>query len=225
MTPTILKNKTLALELILSIMDNPGQTFTSRKEFKDIIKDHLCDSILKNSVSTDRPVFAYSLGIFVSLVNHFRENLKSEIAVFVDNVFLKMLESGNSSYHHRLLALQVFYKITSKPRTVLEFYVNYDCDVKATNITEKIIEILCKIAQGKYLRSEYSTVINPQQEPTLKVLALESLVNLVKSLVLFQEEYKAKQISHDKADEKEEGEGSFDNEDPKETTMFEKADE
>lgn len=75
------------------------------------------------------------------------------------------------------------------------------------------------------MRSEYGTVINPQQEPTLKVLALESLVNLVKSLAQFQEEYKVKQTNHEKVDEKEEGDGSFEAEDPKETTMFEKADE
>jgi brefeldin A-inhibited guanine nucleotide-exchange protein len=113
MTPTVLKNKTLTLELILSIMENAGPTFTSRKEFRDIIKEHLCDSILKNSVSTDRPVFAYSLGIFVTLVSSFREHLKSEMAVFIDSVFMKMLESGNSSYNHRLLALQVQFIFSS----------------------------------------------------------------------------------------------------------------
>lgn len=49
-------------------MENPGPTFLAREEFREIIKEHLCDSILKNSVSTDRSVFAYSLGAFVSLV-------------------------------------------------------------------------------------------------------------------------------------------------------------
>jgi len=59
----------LTLELIVSIMENPGPTFLTRDEFRDVIKEHLCDSILKNSVSTDKPVFAYSLGAFVALVN------------------------------------------------------------------------------------------------------------------------------------------------------------
>ena len=39
------------------------------------------------------------------------------------------------------------------------------------------------------MRSEYSALITPQQEPHLKILALESLVNLAKSLVNFTEEY------------------------------------
>lgn len=56
-----------------------------------------------------------------------------------------MLESGNSSYYHRLLALQVIYKISQNARGILEFYLNYDCDVTYTNIVEKIVEFLCKL--------------------------------------------------------------------------------
>jgi len=65
---TALKSKTLSLELLVSIMENPGSTFVSNQEFRSIVKEYLCDSILKNSVSPDRPVFSYSLGIFISLV-------------------------------------------------------------------------------------------------------------------------------------------------------------
>jgi len=49
-------------------MENAGPTFLTREEFRAVIKDHLCDSILKSSVSTEKPVFAFSLGIFVALV-------------------------------------------------------------------------------------------------------------------------------------------------------------
>jgi len=42
------------------------------------------------------------------------------------------------------------------------------------------------------LRAEYGALIVPQQEPHLKILALESLVNLAKSLVQFTEEYQKK---------------------------------
>mmetsp|Transcript_16231 Transcript_16231/g.13814 ORF Transcript_16231/g.13814 Transcript_16231/m.13814 type:complete len:413 (-) Transcript_16231:210-1448(-) len=161
-TPDIVKNKMLTLELIMEIMEkNIGPTFLARKEFREIIKENLCDSILKNSISLEKAIFSYSLGIFVALVNNFREHLKTEIAIFVDSVFMKMLESTNSSYIHRHLALQVFYKIVSRARNVLEFYVNYDCDLQSTNTTEKIIEMICKVAQGKYGKPEYGTVIQP----------------------------------------------------------------
>lgn len=38
-------------------------------------------------------------------VVNFREHLKGEIVAFLDEIFLKILESGNSSYSHRLFAL------------------------------------------------------------------------------------------------------------------------
>ena len=107
MNSLTLRSKILLLEMILAILDNPGPNFVSRKEFIDIIKEHLCESILKNAVSTEKQVIGLSLGIFVNLVKHFREHLKQEISVFIENVFLKMLESGNTSFHHRLVALQV----------------------------------------------------------------------------------------------------------------------
>jgi len=56
-------------------MENPGSTLVSNQEFKNIVKEYLCDSILKNSVSPDRPVFSYSLGIFISLVFRYENNI------------------------------------------------------------------------------------------------------------------------------------------------------
>jgi len=60
--------------------------------------------------------------------------------------------------------------------------VNYDCDIGHFNAIEKIIEILGKIAQGKYSKSEYSLVIQQEQEVQLRVLALESLVQMINAL-------------------------------------------
>ncbi len=103
---------------------------------------------------------------------------------------------------------------------------------------ERIVEILCnshffflmcvgKIAQGKYLRPEYSSVILPAQELNLKSLALESLVNLVKALVQFTEESQQKLDEHNKEENEKDGDDndSTGGEDTKETTVFEKADE
>ncbi len=87
----------------------------------------------------------------------------------------------------------MFNKICSEEKSLLEFYVNYDCNMNSTNLVEKVIEILCKIAQGKYARIEYSTIVTADQELQLKALALESLVKLVKSLIQFTQEYQAKQ--------------------------------
>lgn len=75
--------------------------------------------------------------------------------MFVRDILIQMLESMNTNYQMRALVLQVFGTILKAPRVILEFFVNYDCQVSHLNIAQVIIELLCKIAQGKYARPEF----------------------------------------------------------------------
>ena len=50
-------------------------------------------------------MFSISFSIFTILVEKFREHLKTEIAAFFETVFLKILDSLNSSYNHILYTL------------------------------------------------------------------------------------------------------------------------
>ena len=38
-----------------------------------------------------------------------KEHLRTEIGVFIEQIFLRILESGNSTYHHKNRVLQVLY--------------------------------------------------------------------------------------------------------------------
>lgn len=171
--------------MIFAILEKPLGQLPQNKEFIEIIKSILCGSILNNCVCSDQNVFKLSFGIFLILVNSYKENLKREIVVFLDQIFVKFLESGNSSYTHRLLVLEVFNRIFKNPRNILELYVNYDCDVDSVNIFEKIVEVLTRIAQGKYLKSEFALVIQPSQELVLRTLSLETLIEMLRGLSKF----------------------------------------
>ena len=50
-----------------------------------------------------------------------------------------------------------------------------------------------KIAEGKYSGSEFSSVIQPYQEYSLRTLALETLVVILLSMTRFNEELERKQ--------------------------------
>lgn len=91
-------------------------------------------------------------------------------------MFLFILRSDNSSYYQKLLVLEVFYRITQNPRKTLEFFINYDCDVEQDNILTQIIDILGKIAQGRYRNSG---VMPPVQEQNIRRMALETLTNVI----------------------------------------------
>ena len=171
--------------MIFSILEKPAGNLQINKDFIEIIKSILCGSILNNCVSSDQNVFKLSFGIFLILVNSYKENLKREIVVFLDQIFVKFLESGNSTYTHRLLVLEVFNRIFKNAKHILELYVNYDCDVDSVNIFEKMVEMLTRIAQGKYAKSEFSLMIQPNQEIVLRTLALETLIEMLRGLSKF----------------------------------------
>ena len=156
-----MRSKILGLELILAVVEKPGTTFLNKKEFIDVIKETLVDGLLKYSVSNEKSIFALSLSIFYCLFLHFREHLKKEIEVFIETIFLKILDSGNSNYHHKFLILNVLDKLSQNTKHLLEIFINYDCDCQEKDIFERMIDSLSKISQGRFLKSEHYNIINP----------------------------------------------------------------
>ena len=66
----------MGLELILNVVEKPGNTFLNNQQFIKIIRTSLCDGLLKHCVSNEKTVFALSISIFYALFVHFREHLK-----------------------------------------------------------------------------------------------------------------------------------------------------
>jgi len=181
MNPVTLKSKILSLELILAMIKDPPSAVQTHPAFISEIKDYLSESILKNSVSNDKQILGLSFNIFYALFNNFRHVLKHEIGVFIEEICLSILESGNSSYQHKLLVLQTFNKIAQNPKYALEIFVNYDCEIGANDIFERIIDCLAKIAKGKYTKTEHAIIIQPEEERSLKLMALGTITAIVKN--------------------------------------------
>ena len=102
--------------------------------------------------------------------------MKREVFIIIDQIFLKLLDSGNSLFIHRQAALQSLSQMLKSPRIIFEFYVNYDCDVGSDNLLEKISNALARIAQGKYSKTASQLGLQPGQDLGLRTLALETLV-------------------------------------------------
>jgi brefeldin A-inhibited guanine nucleotide-exchange protein len=164
----VIRAQIIGLELILAILEKPKSSFLQRKEFLHIIKNHLCDGLLRYSVSNEREIFSLVASIFFYLFTHFRKYLKSIILVFVETIFLQLLASSNTSYHHKHLILTVFDKLSQNSMMLLEIFINYDCDVGQQDISKQIVEALSKIANGKLARSEHKSMISSQEELVLR---------------------------------------------------------
>lgn len=150
-----IKTKLIGLELIHTVLSQPKQALLTRREFIDVIKNVLCDGLLRYSVSTELVIFQLVIDIFYCLFLNFRQHLKQIIRVFIETIFLKLLDSSNSSYNHKNHILWVFDKISQNTSMLLEIFVNYDCDMSQKDLTERIVESLCKIANGRFAKSEH----------------------------------------------------------------------
>ena len=52
MSAVSMRTKTLGLELILTVVQNPVRTFLARNEFLDIIKEMLREGLMRHAVSS-----------------------------------------------------------------------------------------------------------------------------------------------------------------------------
>ncbi|TPX46167.1 hypothetical protein SeMB42_g03807 [Synchytrium endobioticum] len=137
------------LELILSVMNNIGPILQSDELYVSLLRQSLCLSISRNAIATNPLLFELSLSVFLMLVRMYRAKLKSEIEVLLSTVFLHILEMGNSTYKQKSMVLQGLLKISENPQTLVDLYLNYDCDLSMISIFEKIVVATSRAAQGR----------------------------------------------------------------------------
>ena len=148
--PLALQSKVLSLSLLLCALNETGDKLKSSNHFTYAIRHYLCVSLLKNSVHANSTVVYLSLRIFLVLVKEYWDELKGEIEVFIANVFLRVLDSPNSTYSHKCLVLEAISLLTSSPSTLTNLFLTYDCDLKAKNdIFKSVVNQLGKVAKGK----------------------------------------------------------------------------
>ncbi|XP_022248093.1 brefeldin A-inhibited guanine nucleotide-exchange protein 1-like isoform X1 [Limulus polyphemus] len=175
-----LRSKILSLQLLLSILQNAGPVFRSNEMFITAIKQYLCVALSKNGVSSVAEVFELSLAIFLALLQNFKTHLKMQIEVFFKEIFLNILETPSSSFEHKWMVIQALTRICADAQCVVDIYVNYDCDLTAANIFERLVNDLSKIAQGRQALELGATV---NQEKCMRIKGLECFVSILKCKV------------------------------------------
>ncbi len=144
-----LDSKILALDLILEILSRTKtETLTNAgPQLIYAVRNYLCHSLLKNCTLDHSTVVDLSLRLFVPLIQHFRQHLKTEIEAFVTNVFFVILDSKNSPVEHKLRVVVLFDEICSDPATLAEIFLNYDCDLSAVDLFQRIVNSLARVAK------------------------------------------------------------------------------
>eukprot|EP00118_Oscarella_pearsei_P005377 m.24672 g.24672 ORF g.24672 m.24672 type:complete len:1794 (+) comp28667_c0_seq1:116-5497(+) len=179
-----LKSKVLSLEMLLSILQSAGPVFKTNDVFVCAIKQYLCVALSKNGVSPVPHVFELSLAIFLELLKSFKAHLKMQIEVFFKEIFLNILESPTSSHQHRYMVVEALSRICADAQSIVDIYLNYDCDLSLANIFERLVNVLSRVAQGGNQHSSSSSDVEVAlPDKMLCSSSVSCIVNVLKCMV------------------------------------------
>lgn len=158
-----MRTKLLSLHLVLTVLKShsdlfinplvsiPSNTSLEMTPFLQATKQYLCLSLSRNAVSPVTPVFELSVEIFWCMLKSMRAQMKKEIEVLLNEIFIPILEMRHSTLRQKSLILGVFIRLCQDPQALVEIYINYDCDRAALdNIYEKLMNIVSKIGQTHF---------------------------------------------------------------------------
>lgn len=128
-------------------MLHSGPAFKTGDKFIYVIKHYLCASLLNNCTSHVPQVTGLALHVFVALLDGFKDHLKHELEIFITYVFLRILDSENSTFEHKSKVLEVFHQICREPSAQVELFINYDCDFEAIDLYRRMVDAFAKIAK------------------------------------------------------------------------------
>ncbi|KAK4433109.1 Brefeldin A-inhibited guanine nucleotide-exchange protein 5 [Sesamum alatum] len=180
------KSRILSLELVQGLLEDVGHLFTRNFQFIDSIRAHLSYAILRASVSQSPILFQHATGILSVLLLRYRESFKAEIGVLFPLIVLKSFDG--SDLNQKLSVLRMLEKLCKDPQMLVDFYINYDCDPEAPNLFGRMIATLSKIAQGTQNVDPKSSTAS--QIGLIKTSSLQGLVNVFKSLVIWEKSHR-----------------------------------
>eukprot|EP00850_Spirogloea_muscicola_P004831 SM000021S06464 [mRNA] locus=s21:481229:489789:+ [translate_table: standard] len=176
----VVRTKLLSLELLLGLLEGVSDAFKDDTAFLDSVKTYLCYALLRACVTLQDQVFQLACDIFAVLLLRFREPFKAEIGVFYPLIVLRSLDSVECPLPHRASVLRMLEKACLDSQMLADIFVNYDCDLDSTNLFERMVHSLSRLAQGAPSLDPSS--ISVAQNPAVQLSSLQCLVNVLKSL-------------------------------------------
>ena len=209
------RSKLLSLHIIYLILKEHVDVFLSsniflpgkkNETFLDSIKQYLCLSLSRNAASPISPVFEITLEILWLLIANLKVEFLREIPVFLTEIYFPIAELSTSTAQQKRYFLVILQRICNDPRTLIEFYLNYDCHPSMPNITEQIINYLTKTAltriditpsQRSYYEDQLSKPLSTYNFNQLPLLTIQNLSSNtgVQDTLLFPVEFALKMTS------------------------------
>lgn len=149
------RSKLLSLHIIHSLIKDHIDIFLSRAAYLpgkervtllDSMRQYLCLSLSRNAASSIAPVFEVTLEIMWLMISNLRAEFKREIPVFLTEIYFPISDLKTSTPHQKRYFLSIIQRLCNDPRTLIEFYLNYDCNQGMPNIMEMMVDYLTRLA-------------------------------------------------------------------------------
>lgn len=207
------RSKLLSLHIIYSIIKDHIDIFLSPdvvlpgKEpvsLMNAVRQYLCLSLSRNAASPISPVFEITLEIMWLIIANLRADMVKEIPVFLTEIYFPITELTTATSQQKRYFLTVIQRICNDPRTLIEFYLNYDCNPGMPNIMEIMVDYLTKLAltrvdisptQRSYYEEQLTkplSTFNFNELPLLTTSTLPSSIDPNQIALLFPVEFALK---------------------------------
>ncbi|QLQ82329.1 hypothetical protein HG537_0H00900 [Torulaspora globosa] len=210
------RSKLLSLHIIHSIIKDHIDVFlcktaylpgTDSVTFLDSVRQYLCLLLSRNAASSIFPVFEITLEIMWLLIANLRADFKREIPVFFTEIYFPVSELKTSTFQQKRYFLSIIQRLCSDPRTLIEFYLNYDCTTGMPNIMEMMVDYLTRLAltrvdinqtQRAYYEEQLGKPLatySSGQVPLLSVTNMSAATDANQAVLPFPSEFALKMTS------------------------------
>ncbi|KAF2077686.1 hypothetical protein CYY_001002 [Polysphondylium violaceum] len=165
-----ISTKLLNLNLINNIIQIRGVYLEEIPEIMEIIQQDLFKYLLLNLQLKVLPIYSLTIRIFFNLFISLKRTLKSQFEEFF-NVLMNSISDNKAHYELQELALEGLRDFCKLPHTMVDLFINYDCEMHCSNLFEN----LCK-----FLYKNSFPISGPLT--SFHILSLENLLSVMQSI-------------------------------------------
>uniref|UniRef100_A0A7M5X4G9 SEC7 domain-containing protein n=1 Tax=Clytia hemisphaerica TaxID=252671 RepID=A0A7M5X4G9_9CNID len=161
----------IGLSLLTVALESGASHLGHFASLMTLIKDDLCRNIFALLQCDIHILFSLSMRVCFLLFEALRGCLKFQLERYIIKLSdILALDNLNVPYEKREMALEYMNQLFHIPCLVQEIYLNFDCDLHATNVLEDMCKILSKNA------------FRPGNLSSVNLLALDALLSIINEI-------------------------------------------
>lgn len=129
---------------LLQVLSNPFHNWEHIPEnFCKQLRQPLCLALLRNCAASDPVAYALALRLLMAILclPRLRMGLRAELGAFYPLLVLRCLEQQQPEQANVQAALGALQGLLAEPQLLVDLYVNFDCDLQASNLYERTVQV------------------------------------------------------------------------------------